>query len=225
MVDIEPKDGKITTSTNSLKFSNPITLEHPEYAVSGPQLPPIIVMSDPAGSEPPIGPDEETETIESSTHLNLADLEAQVDVCMITIETSRASEEGNIQKPLIETDSQLSIESNNDIPAAHSTALPEPQVEITSPKPTVFQSLPASSQVPTEDYTIPKIFRFTKANNPYTSPFIGYYLTFLVVCMVIGFCLAGTYYAIVTDNGQLEYSTLAFGLLFGVISGAPSMGG
>ena len=71
--------------------------------------------------------------------------------------------------------------------------------------------------------TVPKVFRFTQANNPYSSPFIGYYLTFLIICTIVGFGLAEIFFSAPT-SGLAELITLGIGLILGFISGLPSMG-
>ena len=233
---MKSEDTKVTPSGNHIS-SNTMTLEHLQHTLSAPRLPPIAIVSNPIEFETPATSSKGTETNETLLYLNTSELISPNNTHTIAIQTPRTQDAGENTISPMQAEPQLSTRSLNSngytapslsskhLSAPLLTVLPKPQADTASPpKLMVSQTLPVSSRLPAEDYTIPKVFRFIEASNPYTSPLICYYLTFLVACMIIGFGLGETYYVIITSSQWLEYSTLVLGILFGIISGAPSMG-
>ena len=236
MIDIKSEDEKVTSS-GGLISSSTITSEHLQRTLSAPKLPPITIVSNPIEFRTPTVPFEGKETTATSLYLNQSESISPNSTHAIAIQTPRTPDVREITISPVQAEPQLSTNFFNSngymAPSLSSehpsvpllTVSPKPHAESTSPPGLVVpQTLPVSSRLPTEDHTRPRVFRFIEANNPYTSPFIGYYLTFLVMCMIIGFGLGETYYVIITSNQWLEYSALVVGMLFFVISGAPSMG-
>ena len=233
---MKSEDTNVTHSGHPIS-SNTMTSEHLQHTSSAPRLPPIAIVSNPIEFETPSTSSEGTETNATLLYLNTSNPISPNNTHTVAVQTPRTPDAGENTISPIQAEPQLSTRSLNSngctapsvsldhLSAPLLTVLPKSQSDTTSPpKLMVSQTLPISSRLPAEDYTIPKVFRFIEASNPYTSPLIGFYLTFLVACMIIGFGLGETYYVIITSNQWLEYSTLVLGILFGVISGAPSMG-
>ena len=174
----------------------------------------------------------------ASICLNCVDLEAQVEVkpnrhsrltesSQILMKSPDRSSISVTTTSIISTDAENGVElqSRPTLGTGAPSALvygTEPSSS-TDPEQTAFMT---SSTLDPNIYrhsTIPKVFRFTQANNPYSSPFIGYYLAFLIVCTLIGFGLAEIFFSAPT-SGLAELITLGIGLILGFISGLPSMG-
>ncbi|KAL9120875.1 MAG: hypothetical protein Q9187_002565, partial [Circinaria calcarea] len=74
---------------------------------------------------------------------------------------------------------------------------------------------------------LPRVFQFTQPQNPYSNPFIGYFLVLNLFCMVAGLILGEIYFLFMangTSDPRFLYPILGVGLILGVLSGAPSMG-
>ena len=76
-------------------------------------------------------------------------------------------------------------------------------------------------------HRLPRIFHFTQPHDPYSNPLIGYFLLFQLLCMIVGLLLGEVYFTLDSNSKSdptVVYLILGVGLVFGVLSGVPSMG-